>query len=68
MLWLRVIVQAQQDAAGKAEADPRLQYLAQRWLTKMTRSFLTVCSLAGMPATQSHFLQELERKKWLKKP
>jgi hypothetical protein len=66
LLWLRVIAQAQQDAAGKAEVEPHLQYLAQRWLTKMTRSFLTVCSLAGMPETQAHYLQEQERKRWLK--
>ena len=64
LLWLAVVRQAQWDASGRGEVDRRLQYLAKRWLTKMTKSFLTVCSLAGMPATQAHYLQEAERKKY----
>lgn len=66
ILWLTVLRQAKWDAEGRGEIEPHLQYLAQRWLTKMTRSFLAVCSLAGMPETQAHFLQEQERKRWLK--
>lgn len=64
ILFLSVIRQAQFDAEGRGEVEPHLRYLAKRWLTTMSRSFLTVCSLAGMPATQAHFLQEAERKKY----
>ena len=64
LLWLSVIRQAQFDAEGRGEIDDRLRYLAKRWLTTMSRSFLIVCSLAGMPATQAHYLQEQERKKY----
>lgn len=64
MLWLRVIHQAVLDSEGRGEVEPKLVRRAQKWLTKMTRSFYTVCSLAGMPATQAEYLQECERKKW----
>lgn len=66
LLWLQVIRQAQFDAEGRGEVEHRIRYLAVRWLTTMSRSFLTVCSLAGMPATQAHYLQEAERRKWEK--
>lgn len=65
-LWLSVIRQAQLDSEGRSEVEPKLIRRAQKWLTKMTRSFYTVCSLAGMPATQAEYLQECERKKWPK--
>lgn len=65
LLWLQVIRQAQFDAEGRGEVERRLQYLAKRWLTKMTHSFLMVCSLAGMPETQAYYLQEQSRKRWL---
>lgn len=64
VLWLTVIRQAQWDAEGRGEVDARIRYLAIRWLTTMSRSFLTVCSLAGMPKTQAYCLQEQERKRW----
>jgi hypothetical protein len=63
-LWLTVLRQAQWDAEGKGEVENYLIYRARKWLTRMTRSFLTVCSLAGMPATQAHYLQEQERLKY----
>lgn len=63
-LWLTVIRQAQFDAEGRGAVDGHLRYLAVRWLTKMSRSFLTVCSLAGMPTTQAEYLQEQERRKY----
>ena len=63
LLWLQVLRQAQFDAEGRGEVDATLRYRARKWLTKMTRSFLTVCSLAGMPSTQAEYLQEQERKK-----
>jgi hypothetical protein len=63
-LWLQVIRQAQFDAEGRGEVEPYLIYRAKKWLTRMTYSFLTVCSLAGMPATQAHYLQEQERLKY----
>ncbi len=63
-LWLTVLRQAQWDAEGKGEVEDYLIYRARKWLTRMTRSFLTVCSLAGMPATQAHYLQEQERLKY----
>jgi len=64
LLWLSVVRQAQWDAEGRGAVGPRLRYLAVRWLTTMSRSFLTVCSLAGMPTTQAYYLQEQERRKW----
>lgn len=72
ILWLTVIKQAQWDAEGRGEVEPRFIYRARRWLTNplerpwLRRSFLTVCSLAGMPETQAQYLQEAERKKWPK--
>jgi hypothetical protein len=65
LLWLQVIRQAQFDVEGRGEVEPHLRYLAKRWLTTMSRSFLAVCSLAGMPKTQAFYLQEQERKKWI---
>lgn len=64
LLWLQVIRRAQFDAEGRGEVEPHLRYIAQRWLTRMTRSFLMVCSMAGMPAAQAQFLQEQERRRW----
>jgi hypothetical protein len=64
LLWLAVIRQAQWDAEGRGEVEDHVRYMAKRWLTKMTRSFLVVCSLAGMPAMQAHYLQEQERRKY----
>lgn len=66
ILWLQVIRQAQFDAEGRGEVDQITVYRAKKWLTRMTRSFYTVCSLAGMPATQADYLQECERRKWKK--
>lgn len=67
ILWLTVIRQAIWDSEGRGEIDVTTIYRAQKWLTKMTRSFLTVCSLAGMPATQAEYLQEEQRRK-LRRP
>jgi len=66
ILWLTVIRQCCWDAEGRGEVDAMTRYHAQKWLTRMTRSFLAVCSLAGMPKTQAEYLQEMERKKWKK--
>ena len=63
ILWLTVIRQAIWDSEGRGEIDDMTIYHAVQWLTKMTRSFLSVCSLAGMPATQAHYLQERQRRK-----
>jgi hypothetical protein len=67
ILWLTVIRQAIWDSEGRGEIDDMTIYHATKWLTRTTRSFMTVCSLAGMPATQAEFLQEEQRKK-LRKP
>jgi hypothetical protein len=64
MLWLTVIRQAQWDAEGRGEVDVTIRRLAVRWLTTFSRSFLTVCSLAGMERGQAICLQEKERKRW----
>lgn len=63
-LWLTVVRQAQFDAEGRGEVDARVRYLAIRWLTTLSRSFLAVCSLAGMGKDQAICLQEQERKRW----
>ena len=66
VLWLTVLKQAIMDSEGRGEVEPYLIYRAKKWMTKMTHSFLTVCSLAGMPSTQAYFLQEQQRLKWRK--
>ena len=66
ILWLTVLRQAIWDSEGRGEVDAMTIYHAKKWLTRMTRSFLVVCSLAGMPKTQAEYLQEQERKKWKK--
>lgn len=63
ILWLTVIRQVIWDSEGRGEIDDQTIYRAGKWLTKMTRSFLTVCSLAGMPKTQAEYLQECQRRK-----
>lgn len=63
ILWLTVLRQAIWDSEGRGEIDEMTIYHATKWLTKMTRSFLTVCSLAGMPRTQAEYLQEGQRRK-----
>lgn len=65
ILWLTVIKQAIWDSEGRGEIDSTTIYRAVKWLTRMTRSFLTVCSLAGFSETQAYFLQEQQRAKLL---
>lgn len=64
MLFLTVVRQAIWDSEGRSEVDARLIRLAKRWLTTRSRSFYTVCSLAGLPAVQAKFIQEQQRAKW----
>lgn len=65
-LWLTVVLQAQRDAEGRGEAekDARLRRLAVRWLTTLSRSFMMVCSLAGMDRQTTLRLQKQERERW----
>jgi len=65
VLWLTVVRQAIWDAEGRGEVDAILIYRARKWLTRMTHSFLVVCSLAGMTRTQAYRLQEDKRKEFL---
>lgn len=65
MLWLVVLRQAIWDAEGRSEVEPTLIYRAKKWLTHPTHAFLDVCSMAGMPETQAHYLQEQQRKRWI---
>jgi hypothetical protein len=67
ILWLTVVRQAIWDAEGRGEVELKLIYRARKWLTKMTHSFLAVCSLAGMSETQAYYLQEEKRKQWPRK-
>lgn len=63
ILWLTVLRQAVWDSEGRGEVDATTIYRAAKWLTRMTHSFLAVCSLAGMPREQAIFLQEEQRRK-----
>ena len=63
VLWLSVIRQAILDSEGRGEIEPTLIRRATKWLTRMTYSFLTVCSLAGMSREQAVHLQEMQRRK-----
>lgn len=51
------------DSEGRSEVEPYLIYRAKKWLTRLTYSFLTVCSLAGMSREQAVYLQESQRRK-----
>ena len=61
VLWLSVLRQAIMDSEGRGEIEQPLVYRAKKWLTKLTYSFLTVCSLAGMSREQAVHLQEMQR-------
>jgi hypothetical protein len=63
VLWLSVLRQAIMDSEGRGEIEQPLVYRAKKWLTKLTYSFLTVCSLAGMSREQAVHLQEMQRRK-----
>ena len=63
VLWLSVLRQAIMDSEGSGEIEQPLVYRAKKWLTKLTYSFLTVCSLAGMSREQAVHLQEMQRRK-----
>ena len=65
VLWLSVIRQCLMDAEGRSEVEPDLIYRATKWLTRLTHSFLTVCSLAGFSKEQAIYLQEEQRRKLL---
>ena len=62
VLWLSVLRQAIMDSEGRGEIEQPLVYRAKKWLTKLTYSFLTVCSLAGMSREQAVHLQEMQRR------
>jgi hypothetical protein len=66
VLWLSVLRQAIMDSEGRGEIEQPLIYRAKKWLTKLTYSFLTVCSLAGMSRDQAVYLQEAQRRKLAK--
>jgi hypothetical protein len=63
VLWLSVLRQAIMDSEGRGEIEQPLIYRAKKWLTRLTYSFLTVCSLAGMSREQAVYLQEAQRRK-----
>ena len=63
VLWLSVLRQAIMYSEGRGEIEQPLVYRAKKWLTKLTYSFLTVCSLAGMSREQAVHLQEMQRRK-----
>lgn len=64
-LWLTVVRQAIWDSEGRSEVEHHLIYRAQKWLTKPTHAFLSVCSMAGMTETQAYYLQEeMRRRPW----
>ena len=63
VLWLSVLRQPIMDSEGRGEIEQPLVYRAKKWLTKLTYSFLTVCSLAGMSREQAVHLQEMQRRK-----
>jgi hypothetical protein len=65
ILWLTVIRQAVMDSEGRADVETYLIRRAVKWLTRLTHSFLDVCSLAGMTREQALFLMEAQRRKLL---
>ena len=67
VLWLSVIRQCLMDAEGRSEVEPYLMRRAQKWITRLTHSFLAVCSLAGMTREQAIYLQEQQRLRWTPK-
>ena len=64
VLWLSVIRQCLMDAEGRGEIENHLIRRAQKWITRLTHSFLAVCSLAGMSREQAIYLQEQQRQRW----
>ena len=65
VLWLTVIKQAVLDSEGFQDVEEPLIRRARKWLTKLTHSFLAVCSLAGLTHQQAILLQEEQRRKLL---
>lgn len=66
--WLRVIRRAQQEAEGrhieKGENARNIKHQARKWLTRCTRGFLLICTLAGLNQQQIRVLLEQEQRKW----
>lgn len=63
LLWLTVLRRAQEESEGRhiyvdREKSEHVRYLAGRWLKTWSRSYLTVCELAGLTEKEARWLQE----------
>lgn len=66
--WLRVIMRAQEEAAGMYVVPDDdagyVRYMARKWLTVKNKGFEEVCEMAGLTDYMARKLREKEQAKW----